>query len=302
MAAPRDPRFYVDADAMAQRVGARTEDLLLVWASESGLDPSISGIARTISTLIKSTAGVDDATWDELPKMSARAQLPLVERVVYAPAHRALGRNFKDSFEVYLANAASALLRSDGAYNPDTPMYVGSNYPDNWPMDNFPAPSKQAQADGVVIRSPRGSYEYARSLVDRGILKGYVSLGDLAAFGRLRMNPSGGVFKQALSYLRNVRANVAAGLAPSVDTPLSGDMAWAPASFSEGGSEGSGYSPDWNAFPSGAPVDTRVASPKTARAKTPRRVGSSGPLGLSWPAIGIGGGIAAGLAWLASRR
>ena len=323
MSAPRDALFYVDLDAMAQRVGAKSEDLLFVWTSETGLDPTtghapvgdpcqVCGrpakahqqVSRTISTMMVYTAvpafGRD--IWNRFPSMSAREQLPYIERLVYAPAHKAIGRSFRNTFEVYLANAAPGLLRSDGNYNPATVMYEGSNYPDNWPMDNMPAGANAAKADGVNLTSPRGTYEYAKTLIDRGVLKGYVSLGDLANFGK-RLLHGGPVFDQAVSYLHNVRANVAAGLAPSVDAPMSENLQWKPAAFAGGAGPGSssGYAPDFDAFPSGAPLDTRVATPSKARKDIPRSANVPSK-GLSLPAVAVGGGIAVGLAWLLTRR
>lgn len=303
MSAPRDPQFYVDLDAMAQRVGAKAEDLLLVWTSESNLDPTLHGNARSISTMLQplviSAFGRD--VWDRLPSMSATEQLPYIEKLVYAPAHKAIGRNFRTTFEVYLSNAAPALLRSDGNYNPQSVMYEGANYPDNWPMDNMPAGANAAKADGVALSSPRGTYEYAKTLIDRGVLKGYVSLGDLANFGK-RLLHGGPTFDQAVSYLRNVRANVAAGDAPSVDPPLSGDMAWQPASFTGGAAPAmSGYAPDFDAFPAGAPLDTRVASPAKARKDVPRSANVPSR-GVSLPALAVGGAIALGLGLWVSRR
>ena len=304
MAAPRDALFYVDLDAMAQRVGAKSEDLLLVWTSETGLDPTQHGYARTISTILKPIAltVMDEGTWNQLPTMTARQQLPYIERLVYAPAHKAIGRSFRTTFEVYLANAAPALLRSDGNYNPQSVMYEGANYPDNWPMDNMPAGANAAQADGVKLTSPRGTYEYAKTLIDRGVLKGYVSLGDLANFGK-RLLHGGPVFDQAVSYLHNVRANVAAGLAPSVDAPMSENLQWKPAAFAGGAGPGSSssYAPDFDAFPSGAPLDTRVATPQKARKDIPRSANVPSK-GLSLPAVAVGGGIAVGLAWLLARK
>lgn len=299
MSAPRDPLFYVDLDAMAQRVGARSEDLLLVWASESDLRTDLSGNSRTFSTLMHYIAvpGImDEATWQKLPTMSARQQLPYVEKAVYAPAHRGLGRSFRNTFEVYLANAAPGMLRGGGDYNAESVMYSGTNYPDNWPMDNVPAGSLAAQKDGVRITSPRETYEYAKDLVDRGVLKGYVSLGDLASFAKRLMgsaNVTGSTFQTALAYLANVRGNVAAKLAPSVDPVPEGFLTWQPASYTPS----SGYSPDFDAFSAGAPRDDRVASPTKAKTSMPKRAGGAAPKAISWPALGIGAAVAVGIAY-----
>lgn len=298
----RDAQFYAALDAMAQRVGAKAEDLLLVWSSESGLRTDLAGAARTFSTLMKYSAVptyMDDDTWERLPTMSAAEQLPYVEAAIYAPAHKIVGRPFRTTFETYLANAAPGLLRSDGQYNPETVMYEGRNYPDNWPMDNAPAGQLAAKADGIVIRSPRGTYDYAKTLVDRRILKGYVSLGDLRNFGK-RLLQGSEIFTTALGYLRNVRDNQRAGLAPNVDPPMSGFLTWKP-SDAVGAAPAPSYTPDFDAFPVGAPIDTRVASPTKARRDMPAS-GNVASRGLElWP-VAIGGGIAAIAAWWVSRK
>ena len=303
MTAPRDGAFYAALDPMAQRVGAKAEDLLLVWSSETNLQPNLAGNSRTISTLMHYTAVpalMDEATWQKLPAMSPLEQLPYIERY-YAPAHKILGRPFKNTFEVYLANAGRSLLRPGADYSPDTPMYVGAEYPDNWPMDNAPAGAKAAQAAGVRIASPRGTYDFARSLVADGTLKGYVSLGDLRNFAAriLSSSSSSSTFRTALGYLANVRASLAAGQAPSVDGPLSDANAWRPASYSGGGE---GYAPNLDAFPPGAPVDSRVATPAKARAMTPRSAGGGAPHAISVGGLAIGGGIAITIAILLARK
>jgi len=129
--APKDPLFYADLEAFGERTGAKPEDALYVWSSESGLDPTLSGESRTFSTLMHYVAVpryMSEEVWQRLPQMSHRQQLPYVEAAIFAPARRLLGgRPFNSTFEVYLANAASGLLRPDGVYSEATPMYVGSN-------------------------------------------------------------------------------------------------------------------------------------------------------------------------------
>lgn len=310
MTAPRDALFYVDLDAMAQRVGARAEDLLLVWTSESDLRTDLAGSSRTFSTLMHyvATGVMSEGEWDKLPSMTARQQLPYVEKAIWAPAHRVLGRAYRSTFETYLANAAPGLLRPDGTYNPDTVMYAGGNYPDNWPMDNAPAGVNQAIKDGVKISSARGTYEYAKSLVDRGVLKGYVSLGDLQVFGKrvLSSAASGsGTFNTAVTYLRNVRDNVARNLAPSVDAPPPESLTWTPASYTQITTTpaGSSYVPDFDSsFPSGAPRDDRVASPSKARAMAPKHAGGGAPKSIPWGVVGLGALTAAGIALAMNRK
>jgi hypothetical protein len=263
MSAPKDPLFYSDLDAMSQRVGAKSEDLLWVWSSETQLNPATDwqGASRTISTLMKNVVvpvPIDTGTWDRFPTMSAREQLPYIEKAVYGPAHARLGRAFRSTFETYLVNAAPGLLRSDGAYSEASPMYVGSNYPDNWTMDNYPRGVSAAQADGVKLVSLRATYPYAQKLVAQGVLKGYVSLGDLRTFAA-RLPTSGGVLGEALGYLRALRAHP--------------DQTYIQASAT---TPACSYTPDFDSsFSSGAPVDTRVATPDAAKKKMPSTAAGS---------------------------
>jgi hypothetical protein len=310
MSAPKDPLFYVDLDAMAQRVGAKAEDLLLVWTSESDLNTNLTGFARTFSTLLHSSAVpgmMSEATWQQLPTMTARQQLPYVEKI-YAGAHKTLGREYRNTFEVYLTNAAPALLRPDGNYNPSTVMYEGSNYPDNWPMDNRDTWLPVAYRDHVNVTSPRDSYDYAKTLVSRGILKGYVSLGDLQKFGeRVLTAASGGqatsgTFHTALAYLDAVRKTTALGMPASIVAPPGATEGAEGIEHAAGVSMAPGYQPNFDAFPPGAPIDTRVASPEKARKDLPAKAGGVPSRGFSiWP-VAVGGGIAALIALALSRR
>lgn len=322
--APRDPLFYVDLEAFGQRTGTRPEDALFIWASESGLDPSLSGNSRTFSTLMHYVAVpglMSEDVWQRLPSMTHREQLPWIETGIYAPAHRVLGgRRFNSTFEVYLANAAPALLRTDGVYSDATPMYVGNNYPDNWTMDNYPAGvaaygtwAADARSRGQK-QSLRAAYSVAEDLISKGVLKGYVSLGDLKAFAKRMLGGGGRIANEAIALLNNVRANVAAGKSPSIDPP-SGAIAThgdfftgrtspytPPTSTAIATPTGvTPYTPDFDsAFKPGAPPDTRVATPAAARNARPSSTivrvqnfatGEEGPPFLAQAAI-IGGAVA----------
>jgi hypothetical protein len=272
--APRDPQFYRDLDAFGQRNGVRPEDALYVWASESQLDPALSGDSRTFSTLMKYVAVpryMSQEVWDHLPLMTHREQLPYVEAAIFAPARRIIGnRPFNSTFEVYLANAAQALLRVDGNYNDNTPMYVGRNYPDNWTMDNFPAgvPAFQAwYAEARGRGAPtnlRAAYSVADDLIQRGVLKGYVSLGDLRNFAKRMITPQNKrIADDAIANLNTVRSGGTitsgyffAGRAEPVVARPSGT-----------------YTPDFDTpFKRDAPIDTRIATPQTAHANVPSAI------------------------------
>lgn len=330
MSAPKDPLFYVDLEAMAQRVGAKPEDLLLVWTSESDLradlrwPPPSGDASQTFSTLMKNVMVpnvVDRATWARIPQMSHREQLPIVERAVYAPAHRTLGRMFRDTFETYLVNAAPGMLRADGNYNPRSPMYVGENYPDNWTMDNAPAGLNAALKEGIRLGPrARDSYDFCKELVARGVLKGYVSLGDLQTFGKRILSSAalgGGTFSTAVSYLNNVRDHVSHGQAPSIE-PFDASSIQAPAAPQETPHDDywlpdlthavvsgapSAYKPDFDSsVSSGAPVDSRIATPEQAKKKMPSHAGGGSPGHIPWGVVALGGATAIGIAIAMSRK
>lgn len=235
MTVPVDSAFYADLLAFGERTGVRPEDALFVWASETGLRPDLGGGSRTFASLSKSSAVpavMPDSIWERLPFLSAREQLPYVEAAVFSPARKLIGgRAFRDAFEVYLASLAPGLLRSDGQYAAETPLYVGKNYPDNWTMDNFPEGVTayqrwvhDAAARGEHDLSLRAAYLVARDLVARGALKGFVSLGDLRNFAK-RVHPArDAVMGRALVALDAIRGTPGVGAAyvPDLDTGLGG--------------------------------------------------------------------------------
>ncbi len=293
--APRDPLFYTDLEAFGQRTGVKPEDALFIWSSESGLDTTLSGNSRTFSTLMHYIAVphiMSEQVWQQLPSMTHREQLPWVEAGIFAPAHRMIGgRRFNSTFEVYLANAAPGLLRYDGLYSDATPMYVGSNYPDNWTMDNYPAGVaaytawiNDARARGVKP-SLRAAYPVAEDLVSKGALKGYVSLGDLKNFAKRLLSGGASIANDAIRSLNNVRASVAAGRVASIEQPpvasaliasrghfVGRTSPYTPptASLATTPAQGAPYVPDFDSpFKTNAPLDTRVSTPEAARASRP---------------------------------
>lgn len=255
--APTDSQFYTDLATYAQGWNMKPEDALWIWSSETGLDPSGSGSARTISTLMHDgvvPSLMTQAEWDSLPSLTARQQLPFIDRY-YSLIHSKylLNRPFKDTFEVYLANAAPGLLRVDGRYNPLSVMYGSPQTPGNavwlanWPMDNYP--SGIAAAAGMPQTA-----DTAKLLLSTGKLKGYITLGDLRSFGMRQANSA--IANDAINKLHDALLN-----AKNSDAqPLTGNFAWVPTSYQPAGSPG-GYTPDFSksfSDPS-APVDTRVA-------------------------------------------
>lgn len=260
MSAPTDPGFYTDLATYARAWGMKPEDALWIWSSETGLDPSGSGSARTISTLLHGgvvPSLLSETEWASLPSLTARQQLPFIDRY-YSQIHQKylLGRDFKDTFEVYLANAAPGLLRVDGRYNPASVMYGSPDEPGNavwianWPMDNYPA----ALRSGLPLTT-----DSAKLLLSEGKLKGYITLGDLRAFGLRQANSS--IANDAINRLHDALLNAKAD-----QPPLTGNFAWVPTSYQPAGSPG-GYTPDFSKSFSdpNAPIDTRVAPQPSSR-------------------------------------
>jgi len=277
---PTDPAFYQATQSLAQALGSKPEDLLWVWASETGYDPTLSGESRTISTLMHTgvvPSLLTEAEWQSLPTLTPAQQIPFIQRYYQKLVSSYLGgRAFQDTFEAYLGNAAPGLLRVDGKYNPKTVMYGDPNQPgsdvwaQNWPMDNYPVASQQAQARGAAI-----SLDFGRQLLSEGLLKGWLTLGDLKAF---MLRPSVGVFANpAIQNLHSVQAG--AGVANASYNPSSSSSttgaAWTPngdQSFSD----------------PNAPIDTRVAP----AAPTPRPLFALSEIalvaGAAWLGIWLG--------------
>ncbi len=240
--APTDPSFYTAVISMAQRLSSKPEDLLWIWASETAFNPTLDGGFRTISTL--SHAVVDSglltqAEWDTLPTLTATQQLPFIERFYKVFTSRYLGgRGYEDAFEAYLGNAAPGLLRPDGQYNLSTTMYGDPNQPahtgtwrDNWPMDSFPVARQQGASRGVKLTLPFGE-----QLVSEGLLRGWITLGDLKSF--MVRSDVVAIAQAAIQRLRAAQAGTA--YVAASDVPYTPDF-----SKSFGNPQ--------------APVDTRVA-------------------------------------------
>ena len=217
---PEDMKFYSDLDGYAKDLGVSPEDLLVVLASESnfmlgtidkpiiateailaknGFDRSLLGADITPRGLPGFTASVVPTLmtadeWKRLPKMSAAEQLFYVHKMFKQIEDTRLdGRPFKDAFELYLANANPGSLSPSGDYNWDSKMYVGDAWATNLSIDRGKSglaagdyATRQGERD-LFAKDPLG---YAKNLVQKGIIKGYVSLGDLRDHGlRMTLEP-----------------------------------------------------------------------------------------------------------------
>lgn len=257
--APTDSTFYLRLADLFSGFG-KPEDFLWIWSSETGLDPTLSGNSRTISTLMHDgvvPSLLTQAEWDSLPQLSAADQLPFIQRYYQQIHDKYLFRKFQDTFEVYLANAAPGLIRPDGKYNAATVMYGSPQTPANavwaanWPMDNYPRALQEAQSRGVKL-----SIDFGKQLVSEGLLKGWISLGDLRAFGMRQANAA--IANDAITKYHD---NLLQAKNQGNTTVPATYLATVPNSYVPAGAPG-GYAPDFSKSFSDptAPVDTRVAA------------------------------------------
>ena len=242
-----DPIFYDRVVRLAETTGACSEDWIFCWTEATLLEPGAAGPVRTFAGLVETqTSGwtMPKTIWEILPSLPARDQIPYVEAAVLDPARRMLGREPSGAFEVCLAHAAPGLLRSDGVYASETPLHTGPDYPDHWPLDEFPAAWDLYRLQASQV-TPRQLFASKRQdAQDRGV-KGYVSLGDLRAFCKRVDAEREAVLAEALRLLGQARTRLA--------LPDRGP-----------------YTPDLDsAFPLGALPEKRTLTPEEAREACP---------------------------------
>jgi hypothetical protein len=206
---PDDEGFYTDLKAIAEALSLDPKGMLVVMASESNFYPGTIG-PPSLETKSGTLKGVDVTTrgligftkamvptimsadeWKALPKLTARQQLPYVLKV-YKQTSEQKGRPLSGTYELYMVTAAPGAVTASGRYNLFQTLYSGRDWEYNLPLDGGPPISRvgvptgttwdvQAQKDGL---SPKAMtlderIAYAKSLADKGILKGRVTLGDL---------------------------------------------------------------------------------------------------------------------------
>lgn len=205
---PDDKSFYDTLEVVSKALGVQPADILVVLASESnlstgtmqnpiiatpgiiaanGFDPGLLGKDIAPRGLPGFTASMvptvlSPAEWDALPHMNAAQQLAIVGRMYALASKRIGGRHFQSAFELYLANANPGSLVASGNYNENTPMYKGAAWETNLVLDHGPS---GLNAIGYVLKNGETSayyanpIAYAHKLAAAGIIKGYVTLGDL---------------------------------------------------------------------------------------------------------------------------
>jgi hypothetical protein len=203
---PQDDAFYLRLIQMARTIGAKPEDLIVVMASETNLDPgSTRGKPfRGLNTMGLSqaqSAGISADDWARLPDMTPTQNLDYSEKF-FLYLLKSAGRNkFVNALDLYLSNAAFGIWVKPPIM-PDTVMYgggPGNPWASNYAMDNYPA--------GVGLTLDQARAEIGHKL------KGYVSVEDLRQF-MLRSNVES-TWKGAVKKLASIQAQ--AGLENSPD-------------------------------------------------------------------------------------
>lgn len=133
---------FVELDRMSKRIRAHSPDLLLVFTSESGLQPTAAymedgyPIAVGINQLTEvsnSVTGLTEAQRVALTSKSVAEQLPYVEKYFRGTPWFRAGREFASAGQVYAANAAGSRMM-----NPDGVLYTpadGSAWEHNKALD-----------------------------------------------------------------------------------------------------------------------------------------------------------------------
>lgn len=159
------PSDYRNFYASAKRIPMSPADLLLVEASESGLNPAAAypgGIAVGLNQLTSASNGVTGLSEEErrqIPKMSVAQQIPIVERYFNGLQWTREGRGYPTVGVVYAQNFLPGRALERGAA-PDTVLGTRAEFPlDAGLADaagNFTVRSLEAHlrrvADGATYR------------------------------------------------------------------------------------------------------------------------------------------------------
>jgi hypothetical protein len=180
-------RFFADVDAMARRCAMAAEDLLVVWTSESGLNPAAhnpNGGAQGLNQMMPATLKGLGMKEEEIPRfltLSAEAQLPWIERLLVST----IG---------YLGQAPQSAA-----------VYYAANFYPRSVKERGTSPAAVLVARDAEGAQERGAYEANKALdLDRD---GRITIGDLAEHLDMRV-VRGKTWPGVLERLRAVRGGV----------------------------------------------------------------------------------------------
>jgi hypothetical protein len=252
--------FFSALIPMAQRIGTKPEDLIVVFAGESGLNPAqgtppagsdnaggkgLSAITRDVA----SVAGLTDDQWKAFHLLSAEQQLPYIE-TYFAKILASFGlKGYRNALELYLANAASTVFgnyRTKGV-SPTDVLYSGAGWRGNLGMDNYPIlANKYGNAIQAFRVANNVSYGVAQEAIAQkalaaGDLKGYVSYADFLNYAKASVTRSN--WRDGIARLRDIQQIAATD-------PRYG---YTPVSYTPSGTDP--YTPDFQLLnPDGTPV------------------------------------------------
>lgn len=298
--------FFSAIIPMAARIGTKPEDLIVVFAGESGINPAqgtpppgtdnaggkgLSAITRDVA----SAAGLSDAQWLTFHTLTAEQQLPFIE-TYFAKILTSFGlTGYRNALELYLANAASTVFgnyRTKGV-SPGDVLYSGAGWRGNLGMDNYPTLATkygntiQAYKQANNVSYGAAQLAVAQQAVAAGDLKGYVSYADFLNYAKASVSRSN--WRDGIARLRAVQQ-----IATTDPRYTYKPVSYNPDDPSGAGGGTDPYTPDFEFLsPDGAPITV----PAPAQLSTPSLV--SGPAWLKGLALAS---VLGTLAFLALRK
>lgn len=260
----------------AKAINTDPRDLLVIFASESALNPaSTRGTAfHGFNTMGKSgavAAGIDPDLWERLPDETPEVNLAASLKFFDTNLRRYGRSGFANALDGYLFNYAPAIWQT--RVSPDTTIYdttKGDAYYHNATMDNFPVLVSYANSRGMPFRNVNDIKSAAiAALKEGGVLKGKITVNDLRLFV-LRPSNKGVWFP-------HVQRLTALGLAPTKSVQ----------SVSYGGDE---YNPDvpWSDFDRGRQERSHGPMPSAPSPEKPVHSSVGGDLLTGGAVIGAG--------------
>jgi hypothetical protein len=204
-------QFFIDIQQTAKHLGVLPEDLLVVMAGESGLNPHMNtgGGHGLISLTQAAAGGAGVANLDQFSAMNGESQLPYIENYFRSAS---AGFPYRNAFDLYFAEAATgtyANYRKRGYADANEIMYQGGAWANNPGLDNYPI---LTQRHGDEISRDLKSLGYTATMAKwsaigkaEGILKGYVTVGDFVRYAKAVIARSN--WRDGVRRLRNVQGS-----------------------------------------------------------------------------------------------
>lgn len=172
----------------AKQTSTDPRDYLVVFASESMLDPSTTKGTpfHGFNTMGKQAAvnvGIDPDFWELLPDLGPEDNMRASMQFFLENLRRYRRNGFANALDAYLFNFAPSIWATNAG--PDTVIYEApsSAYYENATMDNYPALANYALANKIAFKTSKDVAATAKQALEQGgILKGKITVADLRAF------------------------------------------------------------------------------------------------------------------------